>query len=123
MVGEYPLDPDRIKEWGDTFDIMVSTPALAREARRARNATGNQRKSYTLLHDHISFAEKELLIQFFEDRRGQWDSFTWTQPAAPVGDGSVLTVRFAQDTMVVEKPLGYSVNPRFRIKIKVIEVL
>ncbi len=122
-MASYPLVPDRIRQESREYDILSTGPSSGREARRARNTTGNPRTNFVLYHDHISFTEKEQLLDFFESRRGRWNSFTWTQPAAPRGDGLTYTVRFDQDTLEVDKPLGYTESPRFSVEVKLKEVL
>jgi hypothetical protein len=122
-MATFPLDPDRILNTSETFDILVSKPKGSREIRRARGTTGLPRKSFTLFFDHISFANKETILGFFEARRGEWESFTWNQPAAPIGDGAAYTVRFGKPLLEATKVLGGTDHPRYQMTISLIEVL
>jgi len=115
----YPLTPDRVLRVSRDYDIIRTSVVAQKEVRRARNSTGNPRKDWLLLHDHINLTDATTLINFFKGRRGRWDDFTFTDPA----DNISYRVRFSDDVLDIEKPLGRIENPLFRIEVKIKEVL
>lgn len=115
----YPLTPERIERFRERFDTIVTKEPFLKEARRARNTTGNPRRSWVLAHDHISLTDVNTLIAFFEARKGRWDRFQFTDPA----DSVTYNVRFDADVMKIDKPLGRETNPRFSVVVELREVL
>jgi hypothetical protein len=115
----YPLTPDRVLESILDFDTISSEVQNAKEARRAKNGSGNPRRTFVLLHDHVSLVEMNAVRDFFIDRRGRWDRFNFTDPATSI----TYAVRFENDILDIEKALGRSENPRFTIEVKIREVL
>lgn len=115
----YPLTPDRVTEMSRDFNILLSQRLTAKEARRAKNGTGNPRRSWVLLHNHVSLLEMQSLKEFFIARRGRWDSFNFTEPET----SNTYEVRFDTDVLEIQKPLGRSENPRFTIEVRIREVL
>lgn len=116
----YPLTPDSVISRSKDYDILITDPAFGREKRRARgNGSGQPRSTFVLEHRLISFAQKETLMRFFEARRGKWDEFIFTDPM----DSATYTVRFDQDILEAEKPIGREVYGRFNIRVSLREVL
>lgn len=114
----YPLTPDRVLSSQRSFDILTTTLLNAKEARRAKNGSGNPKRTFVLLHNHISLTEMRVLRDFFIDRRGRWDRFKFIDPASDI----TYNVRFDADTLEIEKPLGRTANPRFTIQVQLKEV-
>lgn len=116
MAGTYPLTPDRVDNYTKTYSIIASDQGVNRkDVRRARNDDGNPRRSWTLTHSAISYADMSTLATFFIARRGKWDDFTFTDPAT----STAYTVRFDSDTLQIEHPIWN----RFSIQVRIIEVL
>ncbi len=115
----YPLTPDRVTQSLRDFDTLTTEVLNAKEARRAKNGSGNPKRAFVLLHDHISLSEMNQVRDFFIDRRGRWDRFNFTDPAT----GTVYQVRFDNDVLEIKKVLGRSLYPRFTIEVKIREVL
>lgn len=111
----YPIVPDRVLERQKRFSTLIVSDPNRKEARRARNEIGNPKRSWTLFHDHISYADMMTLRAFFIARRGRWDSFMFTDPA----DGQTHNVRFDADVLSIEHPL-YN---RFSVQVPIVEVL
>ena len=115
----YPLVADRVLDSFRDFDNLSTEILNAKEARRSKNGSGNPRRTFVLLHDHISLIEMQQVRDFFIDRRGRWDRFNFTDPAS----GIVYQVRFDTDVLEIDKVLGRTLYPRFTIEVKIREVL
>ncbi len=115
----YPLTPDRVLRSQRDFDILTTKMLNAKEARRAKNGSGTPKRTFVLLHDHISLSEMQSLRNFFIDRRWRWDRFKFMVPAT----STTYNVRFDADVLEIEKSLGRVANPRFTVQIQLKEVL
>lgn len=121
----YPLTPDRVTELKVTRDVLLDAGGLVGagaaflETRRAKGDSGNPKKTWSLLHDHISLSDWQTLLSFFEARVGKWETFTFTDPSTEVEH----TVRFDTDVLRADKPLGREYSPVFVVEVRLKEVL
>ena len=118
MPYTYPLTPDSVRTIAKDRDILLAGGGFQKEQRRGRSGGGNPKRRFEVLHNHISLSDWQTLLQFFDDRGGAWESFSFEDPST----GTTYTVRFEADILSVEKPLGRSENPRFTIRLNLREV-
>lgn len=116
---QYPLIPDSLVEVRTEYNILQSGGGAILDVRRAKSGTGQPRRVFTLIHNHISLQEWMLLTDFFNARKGMLESFDFVDPSTQ----QTLKVRFDQDTLRAEKPLGREINPRFVVQVTLREVL
>lgn len=60
-----------------------------------RNIWSSPKRTWSLTFKNRTLAEMQAILAFFETKKGQYTSFTWTCPL----DNTEYTVRFAKDKM------------------------
>jgi len=73
----------------------------------------NDKQTFTLFYDHITAAEKNTLVLFFQARKGRYERFYFYNHV----DGVTYTVRFADDKF----PITHENSSFFSLTIKLKE--
>jgi len=81
---------------------------------KRRNLWG-PKKGFHLKYDHISLSDARSIVEFFDARRGNYESFSWTHPLTDVS----YTVRFAESN-ITRKEVGVNA---FNIEFDLVEEL
>uniref|UniRef100_A0A6M3JEC7 DUF2460 domain-containing protein n=1 Tax=viral metagenome TaxID=1070528 RepID=A0A6M3JEC7_9ZZZZ len=81
---------------------------------KRRNLWG-PKKGFHLKYDHISLSDARSIVEFFNARRGNYESFTWTNPLDDVS----YTIRFVEPTLI-RKEVG---DNAFNIEFDLVEEL
>ncbi len=93
MGDTYPLVPNRISSFGTEFKTTIVKFEKGAEQRTANWDEG--KKNWTLSHEMLSVAEKDILEAFHESKRGAYQKFYFVNHH----DGQTYEVRFKEDKL------------------------
>jgi len=108
VSGTFPTLPglDIAVKRTEIYSTLVQAGATGKEQRSSFQSTPRYQFDLTFnffrqtaFSAQTTFDELASLVTFFETQKGQWDTFSFTDPV----DSTVRTCRFAQDTLDIQR--------------------
>jgi hypothetical protein len=108
VSGTFPTLPglDIAVKRTEIFSTLVQPGSTGKEQRASFQGTPRYQFELTFnffrqtnFSAQTTFDELSTLVTFFETQKGQWDTFSFTDPV----DGTVRTCRFAQDQLDIQR--------------------
>ena len=108
-MSDFTYVPDFALQETINYGTLVSQYENGAEQRRQKWA--NTRRQWSLNFSNLDEGDKDNLVSFFEDKKGQFSSFTWTNH----NDDAEYTVRFADDglSMIQKAYQLYDITVKF----------
>lgn len=96
-MSDFTEAPDNVIDEEPIFSTLVSEFENGYEQRRAKWAS--PKRKWVLEFKNRIQSEMETIRNFFITKKGEYSSFTWTNPI----DSTEYTVRFDEDSLLIQR--------------------